>query len=235
LQPLPPLPPFPAPPGGAPAIAEVQAPPARPLTAREVQAIRERREELSNQLQSAEGRRNRLSQRLDGAEGANRAGIEQRIKLLDERILQLEADIASTGRLLTSVPTETFSLTQPPPEFGPFVPGGPAGPAPMFGAFAAGLIVATVLGFIRRRLWRRPAPVVTPAGLPAESGQRFDRLEQAVDAIAIEVERISEGQRYVTRVLTEAQPAPALGAGERAAEPLRVPNRQAVRVRGEEA
>ena len=32
---------------------------------------------------------------------------------------------------------------------------------------------------------------------------RFDRLEQAVDAIAIEVERVSEGQRFVTKVLTE--------------------------------
>jgi hypothetical protein len=30
-----------------------------------------------------------------------------------------------------------------------------------------------------------------------------DRLERAVDAIALEVERISEGQRFVTRLLAE--------------------------------
>ena len=46
---------------------------------------------------------------------------------------------------------------------------------------------------------------------------RFDRLEQAVDAIAIEVERVSEGQRFVTKILAE-RPATdaqslALGAG----------------------
>ena len=32
---------------------------------------------------------------------------------------------------------------------------------------------------------------------------RLSRLEQAVDAIAVEVERISEGQRFTTRLLSE--------------------------------
>ena len=32
---------------------------------------------------------------------------------------------------------------------------------------------------------------------------RLARLEQAVDAIALEVERISEGQRYTTKMLSE--------------------------------
>jgi hypothetical protein len=42
---------------------------------------------------------------------------------------------------------------------------------------------------------------------------RFDRLEQAVDAIALEVERISETQRFTTKLLNEAirtTPRPAL-------------------------
>jgi hypothetical protein len=44
------------------------------------------------------------------------------------------------------------------------------------------------------------------------------RLESAVDAIAVEIERISEGQRFVTRLLTEPSPQGAVGirAGERA-------------------
>jgi hypothetical protein len=38
---------------------------------------------------------------------------------------------------------------------------------------------------------------------------RLARLEQAVDAIALEVERISEGQRFTTKLLSEqARPAP---------------------------
>jgi hypothetical protein len=33
--------------------------------------------------------------------------------------------------------------------------------------------------------------------------QRLDRIEQAVDAIAVEVERLAEGQRFATRLLSE--------------------------------
>ena len=37
----------------------------------------------------------------------------------------------------------------------------------------------------------------------AEIAQRLQRLEQGVDATAIEVERIAEGQRFTTKLLTE--------------------------------
>ena len=43
----------------------------------------------------------------------------------------------------------------------------------------------------------------------ALSDQRLERVEQAVESIAVEVERISEGQRYVTKLLSErAKPLP---------------------------
>lgn len=35
---------------------------------------------------------------------------------------------------------------------------------------------------------------------------RLQRLEQAVDTIAIEVERLGEGQRFVTKLLVERDP-----------------------------
>ena len=38
--------------------------------------------------------------------------------------------------------------------------------------------------------------------------ERLERLEQAVEAIAIEVERVGEGQRYLTRVLEERPSLP---------------------------
>ena len=41
-----------------------------------------------------------------------------------------------------------------------------------------------------------------PASLAA-SDDRLLRLEQAVDSIAVEVERISEGQRFLTKLQTE--------------------------------
>ena len=39
--------------------------------------------------------------------------------------------------------------------------------------------------------------------LPPLTEARLARIEQAVDAIAVEVERISEGQRFTTRLLSE--------------------------------
>ncbi|MGQ0642705.1 MAG: hypothetical protein ACT4P6_18330 [Gemmatimonadaceae bacterium] len=39
-----------------------------------------------------------------------------------------------------------------------------------------------------------------------ESAQRLARIEQAIDAMSLEVERISEGQRFVTRLLSDKAP-----------------------------
>jgi hypothetical protein len=44
---------------------------------------------------------------------------------------------------------------------------------------------------------------------PALSEARLARIEQAVEAIALEVERISEGQRFTTKLLSEqSRPVP---------------------------
>jgi hypothetical protein len=73
-----------------------------------------------------------------------------------------------------------------------------------------------------RRIWRRSTKGVSP--LPADVGERFTRLEQAVESVAIEVERISEGQRFVTRLMSEGRGG-ALGAG--AAQPIEAQAAQA--------
>jgi hypothetical protein len=56
-----------------------------------------------------------------------------------------------------------------------------------------------VLAWIRR-------PRGTPA-LPGEVMERLERIERAVDVTALEVERIGEGQRFLTRALGE-RPVP---------------------------
>ena len=212
---------------GAQGTTIMLPPSGRPITAQDIRALRERRSELSNQLQSAEGRRNRLSAALEDAEGADRVGIEQRLRLLDERILQIETDIAITGQQLTNAPSHLLA-------------GSTASEPRLFGVLdsaqtTAVSIVFTIFVFFplafaaARRMWKRGS---TPPVVPAlkDNSDRLQRLEQAVDAIAIEVERISEGQRYVTRIITEAQGMPALAAGQAPAEPIRVGNYDAVRV-----
>lgn len=50
--------------------------------------------------------------------------------------------------------------------------------------------------------------------------ERMARLEQAVEAIALEVERISEGQRFTTKLLSERAAAEPL-RGLQSSEPPR--------------
>ena len=80
----------------------------------------------------------------------------------------------------------------------------------------AGMIMIVVLAifvpftvaYIRRTGRRSELPAAQP-----EVVQRLERMEQAIDAIAVEVERISEGQRFTTKLLSEradAQPSRAL-------------------------
>lgn len=222
-----PAPAPPALPGQAVTTAPSQAPtfrmPTRPLTSREAQVIRERRQEMSNQLQSAEQRRNRLVQQLEDAEGPVRAGLEQRITLLDQRILQIERDIAETGLQLTMLPRvgALTTTTAPPPDFGGLNPGQVTGIAIVGMIFVLfPLVVVFGVKLLRRGKAAEIPPVV------AESAQRMERLEQAVDAIAIEIERVSEGQRFVTRLLTEGS-ASMLSVGQQPAEPVPLRHRDA--------
>ncbi|MEP6549853.1 MAG: hypothetical protein ABJB95_01650 [Gemmatimonadales bacterium] len=41
--------------------------------------------------------------------------------------------------------------------------------------------------------------------LPIEVTDRLERMERAIDSVAIEVERISEGQRFTTKLLSEGR------------------------------
>ncbi len=56
------------------------------------------------------------------------------------------------------------------------------------------------------RLERKPLGPSVPADVAA----RLERMEQAIDSIAVEVERISEGQRFTTKLLSERAAVPAL-------------------------
>lgn len=68
-----------------------------------------------------------------------------------------------------------------------------------FLTIAAIIIFLPVARAFARAMDRRSAP----GHVPAEVSSQLEHLNQAVDAIALEVERISEGQRFTTRLLTE--------------------------------
>jgi hypothetical protein len=55
--------------------------------------------------------------------------------------------------------------------------------------------------------------------LPTEIMQRFERMEQSLDAIAVEVERISEGQRFTTKLLSDVRDSAATQIPARSSAP----------------
>ncbi|MGI9078560.1 MAG: hypothetical protein ACR2G6_14710 [Gemmatimonadaceae bacterium] len=187
-----------------------------PLTRQDIASIRERREELSSQLQSAASRRNRLADELREADVAARAGLEQRIGVLDQRIVQLEQDIAETGRELTSAPAGLIATTAP--AFDGFLPLGPGQITGISIVFTVLVLFPIALAFARL-LWKKATAVGRP-GMPSEAVVRLQRLEEAVDTVAVEMERVSEGQRFMSRLLAEPNALAALEARQR--EPVQV-------------
>ena len=69
-----------------------------------------------------------------------------------------------------------------------------------FAALGVGarLVLPLVRAFAKRLEQRGDA-----ARIPAEVTSRLERMEQAIDSIAVEVERISEGQRFTTKLLSD--------------------------------
>ena len=215
-----------------------------PRTPAEQAILQAQREALSSQIINVRERRSSIARSYERASGANRAGLEQQLRVLDDRILQLEGDLAESGRALyqsnvvsTStgfVPRQGFNISS----------GQITGISIVLILFVLGPLAAS----LGRLMWRRSAKPAMPPGW-YDAAQRLERLEQAVDTIAVEVERVSEGQRFMTKIMTQnaaaatnangasaagmngAQPLPALGPGA-PPDPIVLQNqRDEVRVR----
>ena len=80
---------------------------------------------------------------------------------------------------------------------------GPEVLVPM-GAFATVITLAIGIPIVRAYTRKIDAQARNP-GIPVEVTSRLERIEQAIEAVAIEVERISEGQRFTTKLLSEGK------------------------------
>ena len=170
------------------------------------QGFRAQRRELGRQLDELQNTRENLSSRLEEplVAGADKKGLEQRITSLDERITSLDKQIAEADAQVAraaSVPGAAVELP-PPPRSGPPEEAWVVGTIFMFIVFLPMSIAYA------RRVWRKSAQVVT--SIPKELSERVMRVEQTVEATAIEIERIGEGQRFMTRLFTEGNASHAL-------------------------
>ena len=222
----------PAPPPGAPQpnVVGSASLPGGAMTKQDIANLRARRSELSDQLESATGRRRSLAEQVRRADGVNKAGLESRLATLDQRIVRLEGELDEVGQQLASPQAAQYvAETKPPMNFGPQVRFSNVDPEPIIICFILFVLSPLALS-ISRLIWKRGSRMGTQApGMRVESGERLERIEQGMDAIAIEVERVSEGQRFVTRLLSERN-ALGLNAAQQAGEPARVPAGEARRV-----
>ncbi len=177
-----------------------------PRSVAELQGLRARRSELSTQLNSSASRRARLVKELSRAEpGPARTGLEQRIGVLDQRIVQIETDIAETGRQLSTTEAGTLSAAEQHTAFGGLSRGDVRSISTLFILF----VLAPLAFTAARNMWRRGnRPALAPPDV--ENARKMEQLQQSVDTIAVEMERVSEGQRFVTRLLSEQQKVPSI-------------------------
>ncbi len=72
-----------------------------------------------------------------------------------------------------------------------------------FFSMIAFIVVGTPLA---RAYARRLDRQQTQTPLASDTVARLERIEQSLEAVATEVERISEGQRFTTKLLAETKP-----------------------------
>lgn len=202
--PPPDAPPAPAVAGGIPKVVINGAPVASAYDV--YQAFRAQRRVLGDQLDQLEQERSDLSRELqqEGINAADKKGMEQRLTSVDERILTLEKQISEADAQVAkaaAVPGAAVDPPQPPRN-------GPPEEVFVLSAIFMFIFFLPMSIAFARRIWRRSPKVVTQ--FPKELSERLERVEQTVEATALEIERIGEGQRFMTRIFTEGQGAHAL-------------------------
>ncbi len=220
IQPAPPAPPA-IPQVNVAASARSGAPSAPAV----LDGARAQRSELRNQLERLQDTRNDLVRDLtaDGAPAAAKTGLEARITAIDARITATDQQLAQADQAVANAAAVPGAVVEPPR----IVRNGPPDEIFAIPIVFTIFVLAPIAIAYARRIWRRGATVIAP--VPQEVRDRLDRMGEAVESIAIEVERIGEGQRFMTKVLSES--GRALGAG--AAQPLPLAQAEKVGVRRE--
>lgn len=215
---------------GVGAVTAAPAAAVGPISEQQAEFLRARRDALSSQLRSVQGRRDEVAEALrdNETQAAERPGLEQRLKVLDQRLIQIEQEMAANSQQLANAPARavpTASVGQRAGE------GFLRRANPNLVIVSLSMILLPLAIQIARR-WKAPRNPAYDRQQQAEAAalrERIDRMDGAIDAIALEVERIGEGQRFLTQAMTERVPRPdsALGEPAPALEPIGVRAREA--------
>jgi hypothetical protein len=176
-----------------------------------IEGLIAQRTELERQLSQINDQRRDLQRQRDQATEARRAALDGRLATMDARTARVEEQLAQVNEQVATAMAANpqFSRTRITTGSGALDPSvrGQIEDAAQDGALAGFALGTSSLlglfilwrGFRRFILRRKPK---TPAALPDHS-VAIQHLQQSMDAIAIEVERISEAQRFSAKLLKE--------------------------------
>ena len=90
------------------------------------------------------------------------------------------------------------------------------------------VVVSSVAAFVAigvgaRWVWKRTTRTLPP---PRVDNDRLQRIEEAVDTIALEIERMSEAQRFTAKLLLERGTDAAQASGAQTKLPDSIANRR---------
>jgi uncharacterized protein YlxW (UPF0749 family) len=174
---------------------------AQPISSEQAAFLRTRRDALSNQLESVQERRNEVADQLRNNEtqAAERPGLEDRLRVLDERLVQIERDISSNSEQLANAPARGRESSTAPASGGRGFPINVNGN--LITIFSFALLMPFAINLARRMFGPNRGPSRRELASQSAMQDRMDKMESAIDAVAIEVERIGEGQRFLTQAM----------------------------------
>ncbi len=148
------------------------------------QEVRDAQQEVRQAQQEIRGAR--TGDQRDGANQALRDAQEQ-LRAAENELRRTEAQAGSKPMVYAGQPFDSR----------PAIPAGAADIAIGFFIMCAVIVVGWPISrALGRRVERRGASPVLEAGMT----DQLQRIERAVDAMSIEIERISESQRYLTKI-----------------------------------
>lgn len=197
---------------------------AAPKTPNELAALIERRDELQDQLEHLSESRAELANQIErlGSSPELRAGPMARLLEADRDIARMSAELKTSNELITAAKASGISddaadpgvVRVPRIDFGNFGGFGAAAPPRswedrLVDSLGTTLPItgATVILLGAFLYWRisRTMKAQFSQLLSAQNG-RLEELQRSIDTVAVEVERVSENQRFVTKMVGEKAP-----------------------------
>ena len=178
--------------------------------------LRAKANELKLHASDLEVRKNQLGDRRRRLSAdADHSAIDKQLATVEHELASTRIQLETMDQQMTDLQTErdmarAFSLQHAPGAPGPAIAIAEPPRPPLLGSeeiitiWTGGVVLLFPFAIVlARRLWVRGT---RREALDPENSPRLQRIEQAVESIALEVERIGEAQRFTTKLLAERQP-----------------------------